>query len=156
MSQRSRRRNRHGDANPRSVRQNVSLPNPGVHSGTLSTVMKTVAILSAVIIFLVLGISLLAAFTGEAERNNVDLSYGSVAEEVRPGETFSESAGYSPVDVFARLNWKFRTEDEWYGEYHGFVDTVVSQDVQTYKYYRDGMLLSADLTKSSLVNAARH
>ncbi len=133
----------------------MSLPNPGVHSGTLSTVMKTVAILSAVIIFLVLGISLLAAFTGEAERNNVDLSYGSVAEEVRPGETFSESAGYSPVDVFARLNWKFRTEDEWYGEYHGFVDTVVSQDVQTYKYYRDGMLLSADLTKSSLVNAAR-
>ncbi len=117
--------------------------------------MKAVAVLSALVAVGAGAGSLIVAFTKEAKRNSVDLSYGSVITPVEQGEVYTSSGGYDPVDIFARLNWTFAQQTEWYGEYSGYVNTVVTQDVHTYKYYKDGMLISADITESSLVNAAR-
>ncbi len=85
----------------------------------------------------------------------VDLGYGSSMYEVLDGETFSMDAGYSADDIFGRLNWKFRNQTNWYAEVHGNVDTIAKQDVRTYKQFDNGILISADVTKSSMVNAAR-
>ncbi len=145
--------------------------------------MKFVAVFSALAVVGVAGGSIIAAFTKTADRNAVDLEYGSVMTRVEEGEKFSidqyngyavdpnggddadinlktstlaaeDPHGYTAVGIFARLNWNFAQQTRWNGEYHGKVNTVVEQDVQTYKYYKDGMLLSADLTTSSLVNSA--
>ncbi len=127
----------------------------GVGSNHMSVAMKVVAAMSA---FVAVGVgagSLIAAFTKTAERNSVDLSYGSVSTPVEQGEVYSDEGGYDPIAIFARLNWKFAQQKEWYGEFSGYVDTVVHQDVHSYKYYRDDMLICADITESSLVNAAR-
>ncbi len=129
--------------------------NSGVRSGHWSVAMKTTAVLAAFVAVGVGGGSIVAALTKTAERNAVDLSYGSVSTAVEEGEVFVDDGTYDAVDIFARLNWRFARQKEWYGEYSGYVNTVVTQDVHTYKYYKDGMLISADITKSSLVNAAR-
>ena len=125
-----------------------------VGSNGLSVAMKCLAVFSAFAAVGVGGYSLISAFLTTADRNSIDLEYGSVSTPVEEGEVYEEGV-YDGVDIFARLNWTFAQQTDWYGEYHGTVNTVVSQDVQTYKYYHDGMLISADITKSSIVNAAR-
>ncbi len=85
----------------------------------------------------------------------VNEGYGSVSYVVQEGETFSPDKGYSGLDVFGRLNWTFQQKTEWYSSYQGYVYTTVNQDVKTYKQFKDGRLISADITTSSLVNAAR-
>ncbi len=156
----------------------------GVTSRKLSGAMKIIAVLAAFLVVGIGAFSIISALTKTAKRNAVDLEYGSVMSEIADGEKFSidrfngyasdpngadnaenfaypaaplaagEQNGYTAVEIFARLNWRFAQQTQWYGEYHGKVNTVVEQDVQTYKYYRDGMLLSADLTTSSLVSGA--
>ncbi len=121
---------------------------------------KAVASLSAVAILGLGGFSLGSAFFGEANRNVVDLDYGSVVYEVEKGETYDAASAdeYSAIDIFGRLNWKFAQQTKWYGEMHGIVSVPMinmEQDVTTYKQYDNDMLISADLTKSSMVNAAR-
>ncbi len=86
---------------------------------------------------------------------SVNDGYASVAYEVKDGETFAPDKGYTGLDVFGRLNWTFAHKTDWYGDMHGAVHTTVEQDIRTYKQFHDGVLISADITKSSLVNSAR-
>ncbi len=115
---------------------------------------KAVALLSAALVMGIGGFAVGSIFMQEASLNNVDLSYGSVVHAVEEGELFTPEANYTGIDIFARLNWKFSQQEHWYGEMHGVVDTVIQQKIETYKQYNEGVLISADLTSSSIVSAA--
>ena len=120
----------------------------------MSRTSKAVVTLCSALV-LVLGIyGVGSAFFKETQRNTVDLNYGSPSVAVAEGEVYSLTGDYSPVDVFARLNWKFSQQSLWYAEMHGTVDTVIQQSITTYKQYEDGVLISADLTESSLIKGA--
>ncbi len=116
------------------------------------------------------------AFGRPQKRNDVDAGYGSVSYAVKEGEVFSPSSfvsaikerdengepvsgddgSYDAVDVFGRLNWTFAQQDNWSSVMHSTVQTAVGpQDVATYKRYADGILISSDITTSSMVNLAR-
>ncbi len=95
-----------------------------------------------------------SAFFRDPDRNVVNLDYGSVSEAVEEGEVYSLGSDYSAIDIFARLNWTFAQQTNWYAQLYGTVDTVVNQEVITYKQYNDGILISADFTKSTLVSGA--
>lgn len=55
----------------------------------------------------------------------------------------------------AYMHDRFKTQPFWESYYHGVVSTVATQDVQTWKHYEDGVLVSADITTSSLIKNAR-
>ncbi len=136
-----------------------------------SNVMKTVAVLSA---GAVLGLGAFAAadviraLFSRADLNAVGTDYASVSFEVQEGEKFSPElfsseitdedngaeGGFTALEIFGRLNWKFSQARSWTSEYHSTVSTVVQQEVANYKAYSDGVLLSADITKSSVINEA--
>ncbi len=113
-----------------------------------------IATLCLVVSLLICAYSFGLAFFRDPSRNSVNLDYGSVSREVENGEVYSAEGGYSPIDIFARLNWTFSRQKRWYSEMHGVVDTVIQQEIETYKQYNDGILISADLTRSSLVSGA--
>ncbi len=85
----------------------------------------------------------------------VNEGYGSVSIAVQPGETFSPDKNYSGLDIFGRLNYTFQQKEEWYSTYQGYVYTTVNQDVKTVKQFKDGRLISTDISTSSMVNVAR-
>ncbi len=87
-------------------------------------------------------------------RNILDLDYGSVSVQPLEGEKYTPMSDYTAVDVFARINWTFAHQEKWYSEMHGTVDTVIKQNVSTYKKFNNGILISADLTNSSLISNA--
>ena len=116
------------------------------------------------------------AFLRPQARNDVDPTYGSVSYEVKEGEVFTAAAftselkardengnpisgdenTYDGLDVFGRLNWTFARQDNWYSEMHSVVNTAIGpQEVATYKRYAGGILISEDITTSSMVNVAR-
>lgn len=96
-----------------------------------------------------------SALFKDAERNTVNLGYGSVSHEVATGEIFLPEKNYSAIDIFARLNWTFEHQTKWFSSMHSVVSTVVQQEVTTFKQYNDGILISADLTRSSIINDAK-
>ena len=132
--------------------------------------MKLVAVLSALVVLAAGAYMVFSILFGEAQRNSVDLEYGSVSSPLAAGEKFSmdlyngdnadfsvdngSEDGYDPIEIFARLNWKFSQQSAWTARMQGTVNTVVTQQVRTYKAFREGMLISADLTTSSLVSGA--
>ncbi len=85
----------------------------------------------------------------------VNTDYASVSYEVQEGEIYTPGSEYNGLDIFGRLNWTFQHKKEWYSSYQGYVYTTVNQDVKTFKQFKDGMLISADISTSSLVNVAR-
>lgn len=87
----------------------------------------------------------------------VNEDYASVSYEVAEGELFDPDTQYDDkgLDIFGRLNWTFQQKDEWYSSYQGYVYTTVDQDVKTVKQFKDGRLISTDISTSSMVNVAR-
>ncbi len=129
----------------------------------------TVCVISAVAV-VAIATWACVAFLRPQKRNNVSEDYGSAVCEVRAGEKFDPAAfvplkerddegaasdrsgTYDGVDVFARINWTFRQQRNWYSEMHSLVNTVGKQEVETYKRYSDGILISSDITTNDMIN----
>ena len=67
---------------------------------------------------------------------------------------------YKGIENFAFINGKFRARKNWSLEMHGttvagVMGINVDQSVNTWKQYSDDILISVDITTSSMVNAAR-
>lgn len=58
-----------------------------------------------------------------------------------------ENVGY----MVQRLN----EQEYWYSEMHSTVNTIMKQEVATYKQFSDGVLVYCDISTSSLVNTAK-
>lgn len=61
----------------------------------------------------------------------------------------------SAVDDIAHMNYRLQQQDYWSSEMHSTVNTIVSQNVVTYKQYANGILISEDITTSSMINSAK-
>ncbi|MBR7186397.1 MAG: hypothetical protein IKD43_02790, partial [Clostridia bacterium] len=139
-----------------------------------SVVMKFIATLSALVILAIGGHTALSLLK-EGEGLTVDLGYGSAIHEVEEGARFSlenaeafydvddESAPETHFDahgankrvgIFARINWQIKQEKHWYSEMFSTVNTIVAQEVESYRQFEDGHLIATDITKSSLINGA--
>ncbi len=113
----------------------------------------------------IIGICLAAALCGTGlgvglmfipkESLVINEGYASVSYEVENGETFSPDKNYTGLEIFGKLNWTFQHKEEWYSSYQGYVYTMVNQDVKTVKQFKDGRLISTDISTSSMVNVAR-
>ncbi|MDE5548163.1 MAG: hypothetical protein K2J30_04125, partial [Clostridia bacterium] len=63
---------------------------------------------------------------------------------------------HSALENIGYMNTRFKGQTNWYSEMHGTtVAAGVSQSVNTFKQYANNALIVADVTSSSLVNAAR-
>lgn len=81
--------------------------------------------------------------------------YASVSYKVQDGEQYSAEAGYTPLQIFGRLNYTFKHKTDWCAVYAGNVKTIISQEVTTYKQYHEGVLLSTDISTSMILNSAK-
>lgn len=61
----------------------------------------------------------------------------------------------SAIDDIAHMNYRLQQQEYWSSEMHSTVNTIVSQNVVTYKQYANGILISEDITTSSLINSAK-
>ena len=116
---------------------------------------KLIVCIAAALVMLVGVCGFGSEFLNDADRNAVSTGYGSVSERVKKGETYRAEAGYSAIDIFARLNWTFAQQPKWYSSMQSVVKTVVKQEISTFKQFDNGILISADLTRSSVVNGAK-
>ncbi len=62
---------------------------------------------------------------------------------------------HSALENIGYMKYRLMNQLAWYSEMHGGVDTLLKQTVSTYKQYEDGVMIQADITRSSLVNSAR-
>ncbi len=122
----------------------------------LSRAWKVTIIVSVVVAVLAAsGVGIWAIFRDKGDTIVIDPGYGSSVYPLQEGEKYTAQSNYTADELFGRLNWKFAQHTNWYSEYTGQVDTLVKQEVHTYKQFADGVLISADITTSSMVNVAR-
>lgn len=81
--------------------------------------------------------------------------YASVSYKVKENEQYSVEAGYTPLQIFGRLNYTLKHKTDWYAVYEGDVQTILPQEITTYKQYHDGVLLSTDISTSMILNSAK-
>ena len=62
---------------------------------------------------------------------------------------------HSALENIGYMNARFRAQPTYYSEMAGVVDTMLTQQVNTWKQYDDGILVQTDITRSSMVNSAR-
>ena len=62
---------------------------------------------------------------------------------------------YSALENIGFMNGRFRAQETWYSEMSGSVNTMLKQQVNTWKQYADGVLIQTDITTSSLINSAQ-
>ena len=62
---------------------------------------------------------------------------------------------HSALENIGYMNTRLMGQPNYYAEMHGFVDTMIKQEVSTYKQYDDSVLIQTDITTSSMVNSAR-
>ena len=62
---------------------------------------------------------------------------------------------HTAVENIGYMAYRLKHQESWYSEMHGTVDTILSQKVDTYKQFSDGVLISADISVSSLVKTAK-
>ena len=113
--------------------------------------------IAAVLFLGVFGVN--ALFFQKAAPNIVEDGFMTVAYELpTDGSTPADYASADLSDALKNIgfmNTRFKGQKNWYSEMHGTVDTILSQSVNTYKQFDDGILIMADITTSSMVNVAR-
>lgn len=67
----------------------------------------------------------------------------------------SKPTDHSGLENIGYMNYVLSNQPYWSSEMHGTVSTIISQQIATYKQYYDGVLVSADITTSSMVNSAK-
>ncbi len=107
------------------------------------------------VVFVMLGATAVGMFTSTDEKPVLEAKegWGTVSYEVpTDGSTPESHSGLENIGYMAR---RLKEQPEWYSEMQGVVNTVIRQDVFTFKQYSDGVLISTDISKSSMINTAK-
>lgn len=67
----------------------------------------------------------------------------------------SSPVQHTAVEAVGYMNYTLQQQKSWSSYYQSNVHTAVEQKIETFKYYSDGILISADITTSSLINNAK-
>ncbi len=126
--------------------------------GTVSTHAKkrhrkrNLIILAALLLVLaIVGTTLGVMFTGSPDPI-VDLGFETVKYEI-PSDG-SKPTEHTGVENIGYMNYKLRSQPYYYAEMHGTVDTIMTQQITTYKQFYNNVLISSDITTSSMINSA--
>ena len=140
-----------GDAIPRPVRKRKGgLRLKAKHHRRLT---KVLAAFSACAILVGGTFGINALFFNKAAPNLVDDGFATVLYALP--EDGSTPDMHSALENIGYMNARFRAQPVWYSEMDGSVDTMLSQKVNTWKQYSDGVLIQTDITTSSLINSAK-
>ncbi len=126
--------------------------------GTVSTHVKkhhrkrNIIILVALLLVLaIVGTTLGVMFTGSPDPIE-DLGFATVSYELpTDGSTPMDHTG---VENIGYMNYKLHSQPYYYAEMHGTVSTIMTQNITTYKQYYNNVLISSDITTSSMINSA--
>ena len=94
-----------------------------------------------------------ALFFNKAAPNTVEEGFVTVAYELPTDGSTPDM--HSALENIGYMNSRFRAQSNYYSEMSGTVDTMLTQQVNTWKQYEDGVLIQTDITRSSMVNSAR-
>ena len=94
-----------------------------------------------------------ALFFQSTAPNVVDEGFATVSYEL-PNDGSTPDM-HSALENIGYMNTRLMGQPNYYAEMHGFVDTMIKQEVSTYKQYDDSVLIQTDITTSSMVNSAR-
>ncbi len=83
----------------------------------------------------------------------VDYGYSTVCYELP--QNGSAPTSHTALEAVGYMNYRLKQQPNWYSEFHSKVHTIMEQEVTTYKQFCDGVLISSDITRSSLVNNAK-
>ena len=103
----------------------------------------------------IFGVSIFALGSfGNVDPNLVDDGFVTVAYPL-PDDA-STPLDHTALENIGYMNTRFKGQKNWYSEMHGTTNAAgVNQSVNTFKQYANSALIMADITSSSLVNAAR-
>lgn len=107
------------------------------------------------VVFVMLGATAVGMFTSTDEKPVLEEKegWGTVSYEIpTDGSTPLSHSGLENIGYMAR---RLKEQPAWYSEMHGNVNTVIQQQVSTYKQYSDGVLISTDISNSSMINTAK-
>lgn len=94
-----------------------------------------------------------ALFFQSTAPNVVDKGFATVSYEL-PNDGSTPDM-HSALENIGYMNTRLMGQPNYYTEMHGLVDTMIKQEVSTYKQYDDSVLIQTDITTSSMVNSAR-
>lgn len=94
-----------------------------------------------------------ALFFNKAAPNTVEEGFVTVAYELPTDGSTPDM--HSALENIGYMNSRLRAQSNYYSEMSGTVDTMLTQQVNTWKQYEDGVLIQTDITRSSMVNSAR-
>ena len=86
---------------------------------------------------------------------SLDASFEGETVCFAPPSDGSTPMQHTAVENIGYMAYRLKHQESWYSEMHGTVDTILSQKVDTYKQFSDGVLISADISVSSLVKTAK-
>ncbi len=94
-----------------------------------------------------------ALFFKDSAPNVVDEGFVTVAYDLPTDGSTPDM--HSALENIGYMNTRLMGQENYYAEMHGLVDTMIKQQVSTYKQFGDGVLVQTDITTSSMVNSAR-
>ena len=94
-----------------------------------------------------------ALFFNKAAPNTVEEGFVTVSYELPTDGSTPDM--HSALENIGYMNTRFRAQTNYYSEMSGTVDTMLTQQVNTWKQYSGGVLVQTDITRSSMVNSAR-
>ncbi len=94
-----------------------------------------------------------ALFFQDTAPNVVDEGFVTVAYDL-PTDGSTPDV-HTALENIGYMNTRLMGQDNYYNEMHGLVDTMIKQEVSTYKQFSDDVLIQTDITTSSMVNSAR-
>ena len=139
-----------GDSIPQPVRKKGRLRLKAKHHRRL---LKGLAAASACAILVGGTFGINALFFNEASPNTVQEGFATVIYDLPTDGSTPDL--HSALENIGYMNARFRAQTEWYSEMAGTVDTMLSQNVNTWKQFSDGILIQTDITTSSLINSAK-
>ena len=83
-----------------------------------------------------------------------EMPSGTDTEYVVPTDG-STPLDHTAVENLGYMAARLKGQPSYYAEMHGLVDTMVNQDVESYKQYSDGVLILTEISQSSLVKTAK-
>ncbi len=139
-----------GEGIPRPVRKKGRLRLKAKQHRRLK---KGLAATSAVAIVVGGTFGINALFFNKAAPNTVAEGFDTICLELPTDGSTPDL--HSALENIGYMNARFQAQDVWYSEMQGSVNTMLSQQVNTWKQYSDGVLIQTDITTSSLINSAK-
>ncbi len=116
--------------------------------------LKACASLSAIFILLLGVFAIGSALLSSVVPNVVPDDFVTVSYELPTDGSKPDS--HSALENIGYMNYRFKNQPNWYAEVHGSTSTPIGpQSINTFKQYSDGVLVMADVTSSSFINAGR-